>query len=153
VKTLILISGLLLSLNIAGQEKKDIYRISRIDTLESNGDSVLVKITELRNEVLFSEKIGFIFPGSIKLPRYRFAHNIFKTRVPVLRFVRHGISKEYTFQGNLRQDVYSMGSIVSTQYYSDKKELINREQYFDYSLTVGPCGRIGGEYFILPKTR
>ena len=132
-------------------KKENSFRIE-IDTLSRTPDSTFAKILSYRHDTLIEEKTGFIFPESLKVPRFRLTRNIFKHSIYAIRVVSHGRTIEYTDDNKKKITNYDHDVETSTLYFDKDNKVISQKEYAGNNLNI-VCSRKQKTYIITGQNK
>ncbi len=137
MKLFLLVFTVLSSLTVAycQTKKENSFRIE-IDTLSRTTDSTFAKILSYRNDTLFEEKTGFLFPESLRVPRFRLTGNLFKHSIYAIRVVSHGRTIEYTEDNKKKITNYDHDVETSTLYFDKDNKVISQKEYTGDKLNI-----------------
>jgi len=142
VLLIILLFGFLMTY---GQKQEITYTI---DTIKIDKNGVLTKISLFVDGLLIEEKNGYLIPDTIKIPKFKFTGNLFTTKIPVDRIIRHGVST-YFYKNNFKKvDIYENGKLIETNYYDASGQTLSQEEISKLPIKIRPYGNETKEYII-----
>ncbi len=148
-KLTFIVTLLLLSSHVLGQ--KDSQRTFQIDTLDTYGDSTLVKITFLENNNIKKICNAFLLADCMQLPRIiLFGRGYFKKKTYAPIIIPHGLTTEYKTDGKTILTTFQNGKKVKTTYLDkNSNEISEKEFKADEPLVFICVTQVGYSHLIL----
>jgi len=147
---LILLTTLICFTTANGKSKKESNFSLDIDTISQTNDSIFVKILHYLNDTLIEETTGFIFPDSLRVPRFRLTGNLIKHTIYAIRVELHGKSIEYSSDNKKKIVNYENNVAKSTLYYDKYDNEISQQEYTGFFINT-ICYTKMNTYIIIGK--
>lgn len=124
-----------------------------VDTLKSFDNFILANCKTFMNENLTEESIAYLYPVTIKMPRFKLTGNLLLKKIEMDSIVRHGFVKKYFENKLIQLSEYENGKEVYVIYYDQNGKEISKEEYTKMYNLNQPCDKIIGIYLIRGKKK
>ncbi|MBK0401442.1 hypothetical protein I5M27_00515 [Adhaeribacter sp. BT258] len=142
---MIFISFLLISFNCIAQNP--IIRTD-FDTIKVFHEKTLVHYRTYQDSLLVEEAQAFLFPITLKIPRFRLLLGIFKVEVETDSIVFHGSRKSFLSDRSYKVEEYENGQLLNTGYFDSSGLEISKALFYSHSNFKGPCVEYGSHFFL-----
>src|SRR5688572_18839282 len=142
---------IIISLKLQAQEKKS---WTDFDTIKIFDTKILVHYKTYEDSSLIESTQAFLYPTTIKVPKFRLFGNLLKTELKVDSIVYHGTKTSFLSNRFYIVEEFENGLLLKNPLFFDfyGKEITQKE-FLEKNNLRGPCGEISGRYFITGKKK